>query len=55
MRQQLPLKPGEADPAASSILDHNADGKLTIDEVPSPRRTMFERPFASETGTETGR
>jgi len=44
IRQQFAGKPGEMDPArVFEYLDRNADGKLTADEVPSERKSMFER------------
>jgi Ca2+-binding EF-hand superfamily protein len=44
IRQQFAGKPGEIDPArVFEYLDRNADGKLTADEVPSERKTMFAR------------
>jgi Ca2+-binding EF-hand superfamily protein len=44
IRQQFGGKPGEMDPArVFEYLDRNADGKLTADEIPSERKSMFER------------
>jgi Ca2+-binding EF-hand superfamily protein len=44
IRQQFAGKPGEMDPArVFEYLDRNADDKLTADEVPSERKSMFER------------
>ena len=44
IRQQFAGKPGEMDPArVFEYLDRNADGKLTADEIPSERKSMFER------------